>query len=158
MFKRFVTAPPAPGEPSQYENHFLNTQIAQAFPSSAPLSETIIASDVSIRGSIQFSGLLKVEGRFEGDTLSSGTLIAEKSSIIHANLDLEEAIISGIVKGNITVQKKLTLLAGAQIEGNIKAPLLHIEEGVTLNGKVEVSQQSSLSFESEEEDFYNSDQ
>lgn len=103
------------------------------------LPETIIAPHVEIKGSLSFQKLLRIDGSFEGELRSSGKLIIGPTGTVKANIDLEEAFISGKVTGNITVKKRLVLRGKAEIIGDITAPLISVDEGVSITGILNVS-------------------
>ncbi|MEN9344268.1 MAG: hypothetical protein RLZZ453_1055 [Chlamydiota bacterium] len=119
-------------------------------------SDTYIGKEVCIIGSLHFQGTLTLDGSFEGETLSSGTLILTRSGTVIANLHLEEATIFGTVKGNISVTKRLTLKSGSSVEGDILAPILHVEEGVQLKGRVDI-QEPKTAVDELDDDLYSSD-
>jgi cytoskeletal protein CcmA (bactofilin family) len=100
--------------------------------------ETVIAAHVEIKGSLRFQKLLRIDGIFEGELHSTGKLIIGPTGSVTANIDLEEAFISGKVIGNITVKKRLVLRGKAEITGDITAPLLSVDEGVSIIGILNV--------------------
>jgi len=109
--------------------------------------ETVIASNVEIKGSLRFQKLLRIDGTFEGELHSTGKLIIGPTGSVKANIDLEEAFISGKVIGNISVKKRLVLRGKAEITGDITAPLLSVDEGVSIIGILNVVPSSQLSEE-----------
>jgi len=120
--------------------------------------ETVIAANVSIKGTMSFEKLLQIDGNFEGELLSSGKLIVGPTGSVKANIQLEEAFISGKVVGDITVQKRLVLRGRAEVHGNVTAPLLSVDEGVSIVGILNIAQPASSAVETEEEmDHYSSD-
>jgi len=120
--------------------------------------ETVIAEGVSIKGTISFKNLLRIDGSFEGELLSSGKLIVGPTGSLKANLNLEEAFISGKVVGDITVKKRLVLRGRAEVRGDVTAPLLSVDEGVCLIGILNISQTtSSLASDLTDDDPYASD-
>jgi cytoskeletal protein CcmA (bactofilin family) len=100
--------------------------------------ETVIASNVEIKGSLRFQKLLRIDGTFEGELHSTGKLIIGPTGSVKANIDLDEAFISGKVIGNISVKKRLVLRGKAEITGDITAPLLSVDEGVSIIGIINV--------------------
>jgi cytoskeletal protein CcmA (bactofilin family) len=106
--------------------------------------ETIIAAHVEIKGSLRFQKLLRIDGSFEGELHSTGKLIIGPTGVVKANIDLEEAFISGKVVGNITVKKRLALRGKAEITGDITAPLLSVDEGVSIVGILNVASAPSV--------------
>lgn len=106
--------------------------------------ETVIGEHVTIKGTISFQHLLRVDGTFEGEIESQGNLIVGPKGFLKANLDLKEAFIAGKVEGNITVKERLVLRGRAEIRGDITAPLLSIDEGVSIIGQVYVTAPEQL--------------
>jgi len=114
--------------------------------------ETIIASGVSIKGTMSFQKLIRIDGTFEGELLSSGKLIVGPTGTVKANINLDEAFISGKVTGDITVKSRLVLRGRAEIRGDITAPLLSVDEGVSIVGILNVVQEAPS--ETQESDPY----
>lgn len=102
--------------------------------------ETVIAEGVCIKGTISFQKLLRIDGSFEGELVSTGKLIVGPTGVVKAHLDLEEAFIAGKVVGDICVKKSLVLRGRAEVHGNITAPLMSVDEGVSIVGSLNVSQ------------------
>jgi cytoskeletal protein CcmA (bactofilin family) len=100
--------------------------------------ETTIGKEVSITGTLTFAACLRIDGAFEGELISDGKLIIGPEGYVKANINLEEAFISGKVDGDITVRGKLTLRGRAQIRGNIRAASLSVDEGVSIIGLLKV--------------------
>ncbi len=102
--------------------------------------ETVIAEGVSISGKLSFKKLIRIDGSFEGELASEGKIIIGPTGCVKANIDLEEAFISGKVIGNISVKKRLVLRGRAEIRGDIIAPLISVDEGVSLLGMLTIAQ------------------
>ncbi len=120
--------------------------------------ETTIAEGVSIKGTMSFQRLLRIDGIFEGELLSSGKVIVGPTGCVKANIDLEEAFISGKVTGDITVKKRLVLRGRAEVRGDVTAPLLSVDEGVSIIGILKIAQSEPSAAEDPfEEDPYSSD-
>jgi cytoskeletal protein CcmA (bactofilin family) len=119
--------------------------------------ETIIGEGVTIKGTISFKKLLRIDGSFEGELLSSGKLIVGPTGRVKANIDLEEAFIAGKVTGDITVKKRLVLRGRAEVRGDITAPLLSVDEGVSIIGILSIAQTAESTPESIDNDHYSSD-
>ncbi len=100
--------------------------------------ETTLGEGVSFRGELSFERLLRIDGTFEGELLSQGKVIVGPKGKVKANLKLREAVIEGEVEGNITVQEKLELRGEASIKGDIEAKSLSVDEGVRIEGLVQV--------------------
>nr|MCU0701961.1 bactofilin BacP [Myxococcaceae bacterium] len=71
------------------------------FSSGGPDS-TVIGPSILISGKLTGDEDLTVRGRVEGELNLSKTLIVETSGIVKANVSVRNAIVSGVVVGNIT--------------------------------------------------------
>ncbi len=112
--------------------------VSPEIPQEEFTAETVIGQNVEIKGTLSFPGLLRIDGAFEGELLSTGKLIVGPTGSVKADIDLEEAFIAGKVIGNITVKTRLILRGRAEVIGDINAPLISVDEGVSIMGKVEV--------------------
>ncbi|MBN1521552.1 MAG: polymer-forming cytoskeletal protein, partial [Candidatus Aureabacteria bacterium] len=91
--------------------------------------ETIISSDAIFKGSIKFRGVLRIDGKFQGDIVSQGTLYIGKTGEVKASIKAESVIVEGKVNGNIQADNRVELRTTAKLFGDIKASRLVIEEG-----------------------------
>lgn len=117
-------------------------------PLQAEEPETIIGENVSFKGTLSFQRLVRIDGTFEGELDSQGKLIIGPKGYVKANLNLQEAFIAGKVEGDITVKERLVLRGRAEVRGNITAPLLSIDEGVSIIGQVYVTAPETFTDES----------
>jgi cytoskeletal protein CcmA (bactofilin family) len=85
-------------------------------------------------GKMVFDEIVRLDGAFRGEITSRDTLIVGETADIQAEIEVGTLILSGRFRGNINASRKVELRAPAQVEGTITAPVLAVEEGVTLNG------------------------
>jgi cytoskeletal protein CcmA (bactofilin family) len=102
--------------------------------------ETVIAEGVSIKGTMSFQKLVRIDGTFEGELLSSGKLIIGPTGVVKANINLDEAFIAGKVTGDINVKSRLVLRGRAEVRGDVTAPLISVDEGVSIVGILNIAQ------------------
>jgi cytoskeletal protein CcmA (bactofilin family) len=119
--------------------------------------ETVIAEGVSIKGVMSFQKLVQIDGSFEGEILSTGKVIVGPTGSVKANINLEEAFIAGKVIGDITVKKRLVLRGRAEVRGDITAPLLSVDEGVSIIGILSIAQSEEPPSNEIEDEHYSSD-
>ena len=102
--------------------------------------DTLIDETMSIRGSMNFSGGIRLDGRLQGNlTLTDGaygSLIMGPKSKISGDIKTDTAIIAGEVKGNIEVQEFLELHSTAIVNGDIIYGDIEIHAGATVNGNI----------------------
>ena len=102
-------------------------------------SKNVLNSDVELTGSLKFSGELTFDGKLDGDISSEGVLTLGDNAVIRGNLNVNSVVVRGKVNGNVSAREKIEIKAKAELFGDIRAPRLVIEEGVTFVGKSEVN-------------------
>jgi cytoskeletal protein CcmA (bactofilin family) len=102
-------------------------------------SKNTLAADVEIKGSIKFTNELVIDGKVEGEIVSSGVLTVGENAEIRGEIKTKSVTVLGKVHGNITVDERCELKARAVLMGDLKAARLVIEEGATFVGKSEVT-------------------
>lgn len=102
-----------------------------------------LGKGTAFKGVLSFEGTIRVDGRVEGEVLSKDTLIAGDEAHLEGEISVGTIISSGKIVGNVSASQKVHILAPGVIEGNIKTPNLIIEEGVTFDGKCEMTGQKS---------------
>jgi cytoskeletal protein CcmA (bactofilin family) len=99
---------------------------------------TIVGEGTKFKGTLSFDGSARIDGNMEGEIISKGTLIVGENSVIKADIKVDSITVGGKVCGNITAISRLVVLSGAEINGNIQAPNLQIEEGAKFEGTCEM--------------------
>ena len=102
-------------------------------------SKNVLNSDVDIKGTLKFSGELTFDGKLDGDISSEGTLNLGDNAVIKGNINATSVVVRGKVTGNVIAREKIDIKARTELFGDIKAPRLAIEEGVTFVGKTDVN-------------------
>ena len=97
-----------------------------------------LGAGTSYRGQLSFLGAVRIDGEFTGEIKSEGTLILGKDSKVYGQIQVAQLILSGTIDGEIVVSKKTTMHKTAYLTGNISTPVLVMEEGATLQGKVQM--------------------
>jgi cytoskeletal protein CcmA (bactofilin family) len=96
---------------------------------------TFIGSDARIEGTIGFDGTIRVDGKVMGKICSAGgTLIVGEGAVVHAEIEVDAAIIMGEVNGTIVASDRIEAYPPCRMSGDIQAPVISIEAGVVFNG------------------------
>jgi cytoskeletal protein CcmA (bactofilin family) len=95
---------------------------------------SIIAQGCKFDGKVNVRGTLRIEGEFKGDIGTPESLVIGKTGVVHATVNVKNAIIGGQLFGNITAENKIELQSGSHVEGDIKTKRLVIDEGVFFEG------------------------
>ena len=94
-----------------------------------------VGSGTVITGEASFKSMLRVDGRFSGRiTSGTGTLIVGSGGQVDANIEVDVAMIHGVVNGDIIAGQRIELGRAAKLNGNIQTPSLVIEQGALFEG------------------------
>jgi len=102
-------------------------------------SKNVLNSDVELKGTLKFAGELTFDGKLDGDITSEGTLQLGDNAVVKGNINVSSVVVRGKVNGNIVAREKIDIKSKTEMFGDIRAPRLVIEEGVTFVGKSEVN-------------------
>ncbi|MEO0061794.1 MAG: hypothetical protein RLZZ08_354 [Pseudomonadota bacterium] len=94
---------------------------------------SVIGADVTIRGDIEASADLHVDGTVLGD-LACSRLVQGEGSRVEGAIMADSARLAGAVKGTITA-RELVILKTARIEGDVHYEALTIEQGANVDGR-----------------------
>ena len=96
---------------------------------------TIIGKGTKIEGNMEVSQSLRIDGTFKGSLSATDTLIVGTTGeLSEVTVKVKNAIIGGKIKGNISASNKVTLESTSNLEGDLSAKLLVIEEGALFSG------------------------
>jgi cytoskeletal protein CcmA (bactofilin family) len=101
-------------------------------------SATVIARGVKVEGDFTSPSNVLIEGEVLGHVKTSGVLTVGNEAKLKADVTAEEAVVAGLVEGNISVKKRLELKSTAKIMGDIACETVVVEAGAVLNGKVAI--------------------
>lgn len=101
--------------------------------------ETIIGKNTVIKGEINGSGNLRIDGIVEGGIDISSCVVVGECGHIKGDVNAREMIISGRVDGNVTTDGCLSIYSSGQLVGDVKVGSLRIDEGGVLKGRSEMS-------------------
>lgn len=65
---------------------------------------SFLGKDTEFEGKLSFTGAVRIDGVFEGEIFTKGTLIVGEKAIIKSDIHTSRIIISGEVHGNIVAE------------------------------------------------------
>lgn len=102
--------------------------------------DTLIGKETALQGSLEASGTIRIDGKFEGKAVIKGDLFVGESSVMNADISTKNMILAGKLKGNVECEGRLEILETGKLEGDIKVANLTINEGAIFRGKSEMLQ------------------
>ena len=97
-----------------------------------------IGQGVEFKGTINYKGSVRIDGKLDGELHTEGTLLVGKEAVITAKISAGSVISKGQITGDIEAKEKVLLLSSANMDGSLNTPQLSIEEGVIFNGTIEM--------------------
>jgi cytoskeletal protein CcmA (bactofilin family) len=109
-------------------------------PAPAPRGEggeSVIAANLTIEGKIEGSGNVRMAGRFKGDVRIDGNFNIEPGAHLTGQVLAAVVVVGGELQGNIESAKRVDVLEGGVIVGDVKAGSITVAAGSRMRGHVE---------------------
>ncbi|NIJ69374.1 polymer-forming cytoskeletal protein [Xanthomonas sp. 60] len=103
--------------------------------------DALIGNQVVIRGDVEFSGGLYVEGRILGRVIAQegaggATLTLAENGVIEGEVSAQVVVISGRMEGDVHASERVELAASARVNGNVHYQVVEMSAGAQLNGRL----------------------
>jgi cytoskeletal protein CcmA (bactofilin family) len=94
---------------------------------------------VTVKGELQFTNMLRLDGRVEGKIISDSHLVVGRGAEVEGEIDVGHATLGGSVRGTVRAKKRVEILRDARVTADLHAPTLTIEEGAFFEGRCHMS-------------------
>lgn len=102
--------------------------------------DTLIGPDVVVRGDIEFSGGLYVEGRIVGKVLAvagkPASLVLAEQGAIEGEVHAPVVVINGELSGDVHASERVELAPKARVQGNVHYAVVEMSAGAQLTGRL----------------------
>lgn len=105
---------------------------------------TIIGKGTVIEGTIKIQSSLRLDGKVIGHVLTTDSLIVGKDGEIEGEMRVKNAVIGGLVKGQIFASGKVVLEARSVVTGEVKTAKLAINDGAKFEGHCVMTEEGPL--------------
>ena len=99
---------------------------------------TVIGTKTMINGNLEGDEDLTVEGHVEGSINLSKTLTVEVGGVVRANINVRNAIISGVLVGNVEAQEAVHITENGRVVGDITSPRVILVDGSSFRGSIDM--------------------
>lgn len=99
-----------------------------------------VGKGVEFKGTISYSGTVRIDGTLEGEIRTDGTLLIGEEAVLQAKVTAGTIVCKGKITGDVVAKERIKLRAPAVVNGSVKTPVLSMEDGVLFNGGLEMSQ------------------
>ena len=102
--------------------------------------DTLIGPDVVVRGDLEFSGGLYVEGRIVGKVQAAAgkpaSLILSENGAIEGEIHAPVVVINGELTGDVHASERIELAPKARVQGNVHYAVVEMSAGAQLTGRL----------------------
>ena len=98
---------------------------------------TFLARGFEFKGTLTFEGTVRIDGSVAGEICSSGTIILGEHAAIEGDVSAGTIVSGGKITGNVMATEKVHFLPTAVLRGDVMAPLVQMDEGVSFHGTCE---------------------
>jgi cytoskeletal protein CcmA (bactofilin family) len=109
-------------------------------PESTEAIVAFVGKGVEFKGTISYSGTVRIDGHLDGEIHTDGTLLVGEEAVLTAKVSAGTIVCMGKITGDIVAKERIKLLTPAVLTGGVKTPMLSIEDGVLFNGTLEMTQ------------------
>jgi cytoskeletal protein CcmA (bactofilin family) len=102
-----------------------------------------VGKGVVFKGTITYNGTVRIDGTLDGEINTDGILLVGEEAVITAKVTAGTIVCKGKITGEIQARDKMKLRAPAILNGGITTPVLSIEEGVIINGTLEMAKSAA---------------
>ena len=100
--------------------------------------DSFLGADVEFKGKLKFSGTLRIDGHVKGEIWAEGSLFVGEGASVRSHIHASSVQVSGELHGNIVADHRIEILSPGKVVGDIQAPVLLMEKGGALQGRVRV--------------------
>jgi len=105
------------------------------------LSElTVIASDVSLTGTLEVAREVHIYGRIRGELHGKpgSTILIKESAQVEGKVFSDIVIIDGFVNGDVDATQKVWITARGRMLGSVTSPSLQVDPGAIFEARVKM--------------------
>jgi len=88
------------------------------------------------KGRLDFTGSVRIDGAFEGEVESEGTLVVGREAVIRGQVKVGQLVLGGNLSGDVMASTRVVLHKTARFNGTMTTPALSVEEGALLEGQL----------------------
>jgi cytoskeletal protein CcmA (bactofilin family) len=120
-----------PNEPAPNPNRTTATETMAG-------AATVLAEGSKFVGKANVAGTFRVEGNAEGSIETADSLVVGNTGAVQAEVQVRRAVVNGRFQGKITAREGVEFQSGSQVEADVKAKNMVMEDGVRFRGNCEI--------------------
>lgn len=98
---------------------------------------TLIAAGTTVRGHLQGTEDLRIQGAVQGTISLDGTLTVDAGARVDAAVEVVNATIHGVLVGRVVAAEFIELSSTARMQGELVAPRVIVRDGAMFSGLID---------------------
>jgi cytoskeletal protein CcmA (bactofilin family) len=112
--------------------------VAPTGPAATSDLNALLGRGSEFEGKLTFDGTVRIDGKFNGSIVTKDVLVIGEGAVVSAEIECGTIIVHGQIIGNVKARVGVELHSPARVKGNIEAPSLTVEKGVTFDGQTKM--------------------
>ena len=135
-----ATPTPEPVRPATPAPAYENTPSSRpAAPQASSGEQATIGKGLTIKGEINGSESLYIDGKVEGSVnLPGNRVTVGRNGQVAASINAREIVVLGKVRGNVTATDRVDIRAEGSLSGDVAAARISIEDGAFFKGGIDI--------------------
>ncbi len=101
----------------------------------SPLTSTVIATGITVSGTLEGEGVIQVEGTVKGEISLKGALIVTPTGVVKGPVTADVIQVGGCIEGDCVARDHMCLEKSGSLEGDVTTISLVVQDGGRLNGR-----------------------
>lgn len=97
--------------------------------------DTILADDITFRGSIRFAKPFMIRGKVSGTISATSDLVVDAGAFVNADISASRVLVKGVVEGRISAQKVIRVTSTGSVTGDVDAEQVVLDPGSRYTGR-----------------------
>jgi cytoskeletal protein CcmA (bactofilin family) len=103
---------------------------------------TVVGRGTRLEGTLVSVESIRIDGQAKGRIAARGDVILSPDSNVEADIQAQNVVTGGTLKGNITA-RTMTEVQGGQVDGTIRSKALVVREGALFSGEASIDLQDA---------------
>ena len=99
---------------------------------------TVVSRGTQLEGTLESVESIRIDGEAKGRIAARGDVFLTSHSHVEADIQAQNVVTGGTLKGTITARTKTELAEGGRTEGTIRSKVLVVRDGALFSGRASV--------------------
>jgi cytoskeletal protein CcmA (bactofilin family) len=104
---------------------------------------TVVGRGAQVEGTLVSTESIRIDGQAKGKIAARGDVILSSHSHVEADIQAQNVVSGGTLKGTITARTKTELAQGGRVDGTIRSKVLVVREGALFSGQASIDLEDS---------------